>query len=50
MNGCVPWRGAREKHLILMQMVIEALCKAKAVVIDVTASTGGYRGMLSCER
>ena len=41
MNGYVPWRGAREKHPIFMQMFIEALCKPRTVVIDVTASTSG---------
>ena len=47
MNGSVPWRGAREKHPILMQMFIEALCKPGAVVIDVTASTGGFTILIS---
>ena len=42
MNGFVPWRGACEKHLIFMQMFIEALCKPRAVVIDVTTSTCGF--------
>ena len=42
VNGSIPWRGAREKHPILMQMFIEALCKLGAVVIDVTASTGVF--------
>ena len=47
MNGFVPWRGAREKHPILMQMFIEALCKPGAVVIDVTTSTGGFTILIS---
>ena len=42
MNGSVPWRGAREKHPILMQMFIEASCKPEAVAIDVTTSTDGF--------
>ena len=42
MNGFVPWQGAHEKHSILMEMFIEALCKPEAVVIDVTTSTGGF--------
>jgi hypothetical protein len=42
MNGSVPWRGAREKHPIFMQIFIEALCKPRGVVIDVTASTGRF--------
>ena len=47
MNGSVPWRGTREKHPILMQMFIEALCKPRVVVIDVTASTGGFTILIS---
>ena len=42
MNGSIPWRGAREKHPTLIQMFIEALCKPGGVVVDVTASTGGF--------
>ena len=41
LNDFVPWQGAREKHPIFMQMFIEALCKPRTVVIDVTASTSG---------
>ena len=47
MNGSVSWRGACEKHPILMQMFIEALCKPGAVVIDVTTSTGGFTIFIS---
>ena len=47
MNGSVPWRGARKKHNILMQIFIEALCKPGAVVIDVTTSTGGFTMLIS---
>lgn len=42
MNGSNPWEGAREKHLILMQMFIKALCKPRAVVNDGIASTGVF--------
>ena len=42
MNGYVPWRGAREKNPIFIQMFIEALCKHEAVVIDVATSTSGF--------
>ena len=42
VNGSIPWRGAREKHPIIMQMFIEVLCKSGAVVIDVTASTSVF--------
>ena len=47
MNCSVPWRGAHEKHPILMQMFIEVLCKSGAVVIDVTTSTGGFTILIS---
>ena len=47
MNGFVLWRGAREKHPILMQMFIEALCNPGAVAIDVTVSTGGFTILIS---
>ena len=47
MNGSVPWRGARKKHTILMQIFIEALCKPGAMVIDVTTSTGGFTMLIS---
>jgi predicted rRNA methylase YqxC with S4 and FtsJ domains len=47
MNGSVPWRGACEKYHILMHMFIKALCKSGRVVIDVTASTGGFTILIS---
>ena len=42
MNGFMPWRGTCKKYPILMHMFIEALCKFEMVVIDFTASTGGF--------
>jgi hypothetical protein len=42
INDFIPWRSAREKNPILIQMFIEAFCKPGAVVIDVIASTGVF--------
>ena len=39
MNGVVPWRGGRENDPIFMKILIEALIKPKAVVLNVYAST-----------
>ena len=47
MNGFVFWREAREKHPILMQMFIHALCKPEMIVIDVTTSAGGFTILIS---
>lgn len=38
MNLSVPWRGARERHPILVQMFIKVLCK----LLDVKVYTGGF--------
>ena len=47
INGFILWQGARQKHPILMDMFIEALCKPGAVVIDVTTSTNGFTILMS---
>lgn len=40
MNGDIPWRGSREKHLCMFQQFIEACTKPKDIVVDFSASTG----------
>ena len=40
MNGCMPWRGPREKSTLFMQMLIEASSLPGDLVLDCTASTG----------
>lgn len=40
MDGSVPWRGAREKSILLMQMLIQACSQPLDVVFDCTAATG----------
>lgn len=40
MHGKVPWRGGREKDPVSLQILIEALTKPGAVVLDAYASTG----------
>ena len=40
MNGTTPWRGAREKDPLLMQMLIESTTAFGDLVLDCTASTG----------
>ncbi len=40
MNGAIPWRGAREKDPLFVQLLIEAFSKPGDVVLDCYASTG----------
>lgn len=42
MNGDTPWRGAREKSTLFMQMLIQASSLPGDVVLDCTAGTGVY--------
>ncbi|KAG0575802.1 hypothetical protein KC19_5G032000 [Ceratodon purpureus] len=39
-NGRKPWRGPREKSVVLMEMLIEACSDPGNVVFDCTAATG----------
>lgn len=39
-NGSTPWRGPREKSVLLMQMLIESSSSLGDVVLDCTAATG----------
>ncbi len=40
MNGDLAWRGAREKDVAFMQILIEALSNRLDIVMDWKASTG----------
>ena len=40
MNGSTPWRGAREKYPLLMQMLIKSTTSFGDLVLDYTASMG----------
>ena len=42
MKGSTPWRGAREKDPLLMQMLIESTTSVGDLVMDCTASTGKF--------
>ncbi len=42
MKGDLPWRGAREKDVAFMQILIEALSKPRDIVMDWKASTGTF--------
>ena len=42
MNGSTPWRGAREKDPLLVQMLIESTTSFGDLVMDCTASTGMF--------
>jgi hypothetical protein len=42
MNGVLPWRGAREKDPLFVQLLIEAFSKPGDVVLDCFASTGNF--------
>jgi hypothetical protein len=42
MNGNLPWRGPREKSVLLMQMLIEASTFPGDLVVDCTAATGSF--------
>lgn len=39
-NGSTPWRGPREKSVLLMQMLIEACSSPWDIILDCTAATG----------
>lgn len=39
MDGSTPWRGAREKSTLLMQMLIQACSHPRDVIFDCTAAT-----------
>jgi hypothetical protein len=38
-NGSTPWRGPREKSVLLMQMLIEACSSPGDIILDCTAAT-----------
>lgn len=40
MNAKTPWRGPREKSILLIQMLIQALTMPGDVVLDYTPATG----------
>jgi hypothetical protein len=40
MRGSSPWRGGREKDLILLQLLIESTTQVGDIVLDCTASIG----------
>ena len=40
MRGNSPWRGAREKDPLFMQVLLECFSKPGDIVLDWTASTG----------
>jgi hypothetical protein len=40
MRGTIPWRGAREKDPLFLQMFIESTTLVGDIVLDCTASTG----------
>ena len=42
MNGNLPWRGPREKSVLLMQMLIEVSTSPGDLVVDCTAATGSF--------
>lgn len=42
MNGGMPWRGAREKSTLFMQMLIQSSSHPGDVVLDCTTGTGMY--------
>lgn len=41
-NGLKPWRGPREKSVVLMEMLIEACSDPGNIVFDCTAATGMF--------
>lgn len=47
MREDIPWRGAREKDPIFMQMLIEATTSLGDIVLDCTASTGRFLCLIS---
>jgi hypothetical protein len=40
LRGSTPWRGGREKDLVLLQLLIESTIQVGDIVLDCTASTG----------
>lgn len=42
LNGSTPWRGPREKSVILMQMLIEACSFPGDLILDCSAATGMF--------
>jgi len=47
MNGTLPWRGPREKSVLLMQMLIQASTLPGDIVLDCTAATGSFSAFLT---
>ena len=41
-NGPKPWRGPREKSVVLMEMLIEAASNPGNVILDCMAATGQF--------
>ena len=41
-NGSTPWRGPREKSVLLMQMLIEPCSSPGDINLDCTTTTGMY--------
>lgn len=41
-NGAKPWRGPREKSVVLMEMLIEAASDPGNVILDCTTTTGQF--------
>jgi hypothetical protein len=39
MQGAIPWRGAREKDSLFLQMFIESTTLSGDIALDCTAST-----------
>ena len=48
MDGSTPWRGAREKDPLLLQMLIESTTCYGDLVLDCTASTGKSPDIQDC--
>jgi hypothetical protein len=42
MNRTMPWRGPRERDLLLLQMLIEAASQPGDLVLDCTSATGNH--------
>ena len=42
MNDNLPWRGPREKSVLLMQMLIKASTSLGDLVVDCTAATSSF--------
>ena len=40
MDGSTPWRGPREKSLVLIQMLIQASSSPGDIVLDCSTATG----------